>query len=312
MEQLEVVDIAAPEPAPHEVVVAVEAAGVNFVDSVIVSGGYQFSPSLPFVPGSEVAGTIVGVGGAVRGYSPGDSVVASVGSGGWAEQVAVAAARLLRRPPSVSAAVAATVLQSYSTALFALTRRDHIRAGETVLVLGAGGGVGLAAVDVASSLGAQVIAAASTPEKRAAAVAAGATATIDTGTEDLKSRARELSGGGVDVVVDPVGGTLSEPALRALAFTGRYHVIGFAGGSIARIPLNLVLLNSRTLFGIEWGGWVIHHPDAAEEIGAELLEGIVAGRLRPVAPLTRPLAEAGRVLSDLTQRRVTGKMALIP
>jgi NADPH2:quinone reductase len=208
--------------------------------------------------------------------------------------------------------VAATVLQSYSTALYALTRRDALRAGETVLVLGAGGGVGRATVDVASSLGARVIAAASTAAKRSAATAAGAVATIDSATEDLKARARDLSGGGVDVVVDPVGGSLSEPALRALGFGGRYHVVGFAGGSIPKIPLNLVLLNSRTVIGIEWGGWVLHHPEAATEIATEILDGIVAGRLRPVTPECAALSDAPRVLSDVANRRVTGKVALLP
>jgi NADPH2:quinone reductase len=312
LDRLEVGDIEAPEPAADQVVVAVDAAGVNFVDTVILKGGYQFSPRLPFVPGSEVAGTILEVGADVVGWAPGDAIVASPGAGGFAERVAVPARLLLHRPASVAAAVAATVLQSYSTALFALTRRDTVRAGETVLVLGAGGGVGLAAVDVATSLGAQVIAVASTPEKRGMATAAGAVATIDPGVEDLKARARELSGGGVDVVVDPVGGALSESALRALAFTGRYHVIGFAAGSIARIPLNLVLLNSRTVFGIEWGGWVIHHPTAAQEIGAELFEGILTGRLHPVAPHLRSLADAPQALADVAERRVAGKVALLP
>jgi NADPH2:quinone reductase len=312
LEKLAVTDIDPPVPGAGEVVVAVDAAGVNFVDTVILRGGYQFSPTLPFVPGSEVAGTVVEVGSAVAGWSPGDPVVCSVRNGGFAEQVAVAATSLLHRHPAVDVAVAATVLQSYSTALFALTQRDTVRAGETVLVLGAGGGVGLAAVDVATSLGARVIAVASTPEKRAAATAAGAVATIDPGGEDLKVRARELSGGGVDVVVDPVGGALGEPALRSLAFSGRYHVIGFAGGSIPKIPFNLVLLNSRTVFGIEWGGWVIQHPTAAKEIATELFDGIVAGRLHPVAPQTRPLAEAPNALSDLAGRRITGKVALLP
>jgi NADPH:quinone reductase len=312
LERLEVGDIEAPKPSADQVVVAVEAAGVNFVDTVILKGGYQFSPSLPFVPGSEVAGTILEVGSDVVGWAPGDAVVASPGAGGFAERVAVPARLLLHRPASVETAVAATMLQSYSTAVFALTRRDTVRAGETVLVLGAGGGVGLAAVDVATSLGARVIAAASTPEKRTLAITAGAVATIDSSTEDIKARARELSGGGVDVVVDPVGGALSESALRALAFTGRYHVIGFAAGSIARIPLNLVLLNSRTVFGIEWGGWVIHHPAAAQEMAAELFEGILAGRLHPVAPDTRPLTDAALALADVAERRVAGKVALLP
>jgi NADPH2:quinone reductase len=309
---LEITEVEAPVAGADEVVVAIEAAGVNFVDTVILTGRYQFPPKLPFIPGSEVAGTIVEVGAAVEQWRPGDQVVCSVGSGGFAERVAVPADQVVGRPPAVPCAVAATALQSYSTALLALTRRDSIAPGETVLVLGAGGGVGLAAVDVATSLGGRVIAAASTPAKRAAATAAGAVATIDTVAEDVKTRTRELGGGGADVVVDPVGGTLAEPALRSLRFGGRYHVIGFAGGSIPRIPLNLVLLNGRTVIGIEWAGWVSHHPGTAVELGADIVAGIAAGRLHPVAPEVRDLPDAPAVLADLAGRRVTGKVALRP
>jgi NADPH2:quinone reductase len=248
----------------------------------------------------------------VTGVEPGTRVVAQTGAGGFAEFVAAPARSVVALPDGIGAATAATVMQSYSTALFALTVRDHVQEGETVVVLGAGGGVGLASVDVATSLGARVIAVASTGEKRGAAMAAGAVAAIDPAAEDLKLRVRELTDGGADVVVDPVGGALAEPALRALRFGGRFLVVGFAGGAIPRVPLNLVLLNSRTIVGIEWGGWLVHHPGAAADVSREILEGITAGRLHPVAPVVRPLTEAAAVLADLAGRRVTGKVALTP
>jgi NADPH2:quinone reductase len=312
LEDLSVEEVDDPRPAPGQVVIAVEAAGVNFVDMVILAGGYQFSPPLPTVPGSEVAGRVVEVGAGVTEPAIGTRVVATTWRGGFAERVAVDAAACVALPAEVTSAVAATVLQSYSTAFFALTRRDQVRAGEVVLVLGAGGGVGLACVDVARSLGATVIGAASSPAKRAAATAAGAASVIDTSSEDLKVRARELGGGGVDVVVDPVGADLAEPALRALRFGGRYHVIGFAGGAIPRVPLNLVLLNSRTVIGVEWGGWLLRHPATGPDIAAEVIHGIAAGSLRPTRPQERPLHEAAAALADVAGRRVTGKVALIP
>jgi NADPH2:quinone reductase len=308
---LQVEDVEVPTPGPGQVMVAVEAAGVTFVDALLVAGRYQFPIPVPFVPGGEVAGRISAVGAGVPGWRVGDRVVGQPRSGGFAEQVVVASSQVAALPEGVSAPVAATMLQSYLTAVYELTRRDPVRAGEKVLVLGAGGGVGLAVVDVATSLGATVIAAASTAEKRDAATRAGARAVIDTTSEDLKVRARELSGGGVDVVVDPVGGEMAEPALRALSFGGRYHVVGFAAGSIPRIPLNLVLLNSRTIFGVELGGVLPREPELAEQLRAEVISGVAAGRYRPVVPATLPLSSAGAALEALLGRRVTGKLALV-
>jgi NADPH2:quinone reductase len=312
LEDLAVRDVDEPEAGPGQVLVDVEAAGVNFVDTVILTGGYQFAPPLPYVPGSEFAGRTLAVGEGVPEERLGERVVVSAWTGGFAERAVVASGAALALDPALDTAVAATVLQSYSTAVFALTRRDTLQEGEWVLVLGAGGGVGLAAVDVATSLGARVIAAASSPAKREAAVAAGALATIDSRAEDIKARARELSGGGVDVVVDPVGGPAAEPALRALGFAGRYHVIGFAGGAIPRVPLNLVLLNSRTVIGIEWGGWLLHHPEEGPLVSAEVLEGAAKGRFSPVAPERRPLDEAVDVLCRVARGELAGKVALLP
>ena len=257
-DRLEVEDTDALQAGPGQVVVDVRAAGVTFADALIVSGGYQIKPPLPFVPGSEAAGVVAAVGDGVEAWTVGDRVLWS-SLGTFAEQVAVAPEALLPLPEAVSFGQGASFMQSYVTMLFALTRRTIVAAGETVLVLGAGGGVGLAAVDVARALGLRALAAASSKEKLAAAEAMGAEASIAYEDEDLKTRARELSGGGVDVVVDAVGGSHAEPALRALRVGGRYLVLGFASGAIPTLPLNHVLLNNRTVVGVDWGGWAFQH-----------------------------------------------------
>ena len=194
---------------------------------------------------------------------------------------------------------------------FSLTRRTTVNEGETVLVLGAGGGIGLAAVDIAAALGARVIAAASSPEKLEVARSVGATDVINYATEDLKVRAKELSGGGVDVVVDPVGGELAEPALRATGWNGRFLVIGFAGG-IPKLPANLVLLNNRTLVGVDWGAWTGRDQDGQRELLGEVLAAVGDGRLHPPEPHRAPLEDAGRVLQALLDRQLVGKTVLVP
>jgi NADPH2:quinone reductase len=299
-------------PAPHQVVIAVRAAGVNFVDALFVQGRYQIKPPTPFSPGSEVAGDVVAVGESVTGVAVGDRVLAPVGLGGYAEQVAVAAEAVIPLVGAISYARAAAMLQSYSTALFALTRRIAVAPGETVLVLGAGGGVGLATLDVATALGLHTIAAASDDDKLAAARAAGAEHTIRYEDEDLKARARELSGGGVDVVVDPVGGPLAEHALRALRVSGRYLVVGFASGEIPRFPANHVLLNNRAVVGVDWGAWAMHNPEDNRALTHELMGALNEGRLDPPEPTPYPLDEAAKALADLEGRRVTGKLVLVP
>lgn len=298
---------------PGQVVVDVEAAGVNYVDALFVSGSYQIKPALPFVPGSEVAGTVVAVGDGVDDRRPGERVLVSCGLGGYATQVVVGAAQAVPIPDAMGFAEAATFTQSYCTAIFALRERAGFVPGETILVLGAGGGVGLATIDVAQSLGLDVIAAASTHDKRDAAIAMGARAAIDTTSEDLKLRARELTDGrGVDIVLDPVGGDLAEPALRSLGYRGRYVVIGFAGGEIPRLPLNQVLLKNRAVVGVDWGAWGMQHPDQNRAILDELLQRVDSGTLRPPAPTTFPLDRAADALQALLGRMVTGKVALIP
>lgn len=301
-----------PEPAPGQVVVAVEACGVNYVDALFVAGDYQIKPALPFVPGSDIAGRVVAVGEGVAGVEVGQPVAAMAGLGGYSTHVAVPATSLLAVPEALTPTQAAGLVQSYATALFALRERAGLREGETVLVLGAGGGVGLAAIDVATALRARAIGAASSEAKRTAAEAAGADATIDYTTEDLKARARELTGGeGVDVVLDPVGGDTAEPALRSLRWFGRYLVIGFTAG-IPRLPLNQVLLRNRSVLGVDWGAWGIQHPAENRSLLEELFAWAAEGRIHPLEPQTYPLERAADALRDLLGRRLTGKAVLVP
>jgi NADPH2:quinone reductase len=301
-----------PEPGPGQLRVAVAAAGLNYVDALFVRGEYQIKPPLPFVPGSEIAGAVSAVGDGVDGFSKGDRVLAMTGVGGFAECALVAAGAAVPVPDALSDGQAATFVQSYCTALFALRDRGRLRDSESLLVLGAAGGVGRAAIDVGKALGARVIAAASTDEKLAACRALGADECIRYDVEDLKTRARELAGGGVDVVFDAVGDAWSEPALRALGFDGRLLVIGFAGGEIPRLPLNQVLLRNRNVIGVDWGAWMMGHGAQQRALLEELLAWASAGRLHPSEPTHYPLEDAQRALDDLMNRRVNGKAALVP
>jgi NADPH:quinone reductase len=301
-----------PVPGEGQVVVGVRAAGVNFVDGLLCQGQYQIKPPVPFYPGGEIAGEVSAIGDGVSGVAVGDRVLAYTGIGGFAEQVVVPAGSLVAMPARLGFGQAATLIQSYGTILFTLTRRTSVQPGEWVLVLGAGGGVGLAAIDLARALGARVIAAASTKEKLDKALAAGAEATIAYEDEDLKVRARELSGGGVDIVIDPVGGRHSEPALRATGPFGRFCVIGFASGPIASVPLNQVLLNNRTVVGVDWGAWTFRDPTGNREMLAELVAMIGDGRLHPTVPAEYPLDQAAAVMSGLIDRTLSGKVVLVP
>jgi NADPH2:quinone reductase len=312
LETLVVEDRPPPSAGEGQVVVDVRAAGVNFVDGLICQGRYQIKPTTPFVPGSEIAGEVSAVGPGAGVISIGDRVMAFVGFGGFTDQAVVPALSVVPMPDSLDFARGASLIQSYSTMLFTLIRRTAVSPGEWVLVLGAGGGVGLAAVDVATALGGRVIAAASSTDKLDAARAMGAEATINYETEDLKVRARELSGGGVDVVVDPVGGRHSEPALRATRHLGRFCVIGFASGPIAAVPLNQVLLNSRTVVGVDWGGWTFKDPLGNRDLMAQLMDMVGSGRLHPVQPATFPLDQAATVMSGLIDRSIGGKAVLVP
>jgi NADPH2:quinone reductase len=310
-EHLAITERPVPEPGPGEVRIAVEAAGVNYVDGLIAAGRYQIRIDPPFVPGSEVAGIIDAIGADVTGREVGERVFATLGVGGFAEAVVTKASNAVAIPAVLDFARAASFHQSYCTAWFGFTRRTRVNPGEWVLVTGAGGGIGLAAIDVARSVGARVIGVASTEGKRELATSAGAEATIDSEHEDVKVRAREISGGGVDLVYDAVGGPVAEPALRALRHLGRFLVVGFTGG-IPKVPLNLVLLNNRDVVGIEWGGWALRHPDDNRALVEEVLGQIESGALHPVAPQVRKLDEAGQAVADLLGRRAAGKIVLVP
>jgi NADPH2:quinone reductase len=312
LDDLVVVEAPDLAPAPGQVVVDVEAAGVNFVDGLIVQGRYQFTPPLPHTPGTEVAGRVGALGAGVDGLHVGQRVLALPSTGGYASQVVVPAPAVVAIPDSITAGQAAGLVQSYATMLYAFTRRTRVTPGEWIAVLGAGGGVGLAATDLGTALGANVVACASSPQKLALAAAAGAAATIAYEDADLKAAIRDVTGGGADAIVDPVGGPKAESALRSLRWEGRYLVIGFAAGDIPRFPINQILLNSRTVIGIELGGWVRRDPAGYHGLIAELMDLVAAGTVHPVEPIARPLAEAPQLLADLQARAVDGKAVLTP
>jgi NADPH:quinone reductase len=297
-----------------EVVIDMTAAGVNYVDGLVAQGRYQIKPSPPYVPGGELAGVVSSVGPDVTSFSVGQRVAAMTGFNAFAEQIVATELMTFALPDGVADGPAAAMLQSYGTALFALQRRTSVAPGEWVLVLGAGGGVGLACIDVARALGARVIAAASSPEKLAAATAMGAEVTIayEDPDVDLKLAAREASSGGVDVVIDTVGGRHSEPALRATRLFGRFCVVGFAAGPIPTVPLNQVLLNNRSIVGVDWGAWTGLDPAGQQAVLTELVALVDAGSLTPAEPEVRPLDRAVEALDDLLHRRVTGKLVLAP
>lgn len=302
----------APVPAEAEVVIAVEACGVNYVDGLFVTGRYQIKPPRPFVPGNEVAGTITATGPAVDDWQIGDRVLASVGLGGFASAVIAPSKSLARIPERLSTAAAAAFTQSYCTALFALRDRVHLHTDEQLLVLGAAGGVGIAAVQVGKAIGARVIAAASSVQRLDRCLEAGADATIDYSTSDLKDAARAESGGGVDVVFDPVGHDLTEPALRALTEGGRLAIIGFARGDIPRLPTNQVLLRNRSVVGVDWGAWAMKHPDHQRALLDDALAMADRGEIAPPEPTVYPLERAADALDDLLEHRLVGKAVLAP
>jgi NADPH2:quinone reductase len=312
LDQLVIEERPAPELTAGQVRVRVTAAGVNFVDALLVQGQYQIKPPLPYVPGGESVGVVTEVAEGVTSPALGDRVLISSGIGGFATEMVAPADRVWIVPPSFTDGQAATFMQSYMTAYFALKQRARMETGQWLLVLGAGGGVGLAAVDVGRALGLQVIAAASSAEKRAVATSRGAVAVIDSSTEDVKLRAREISGDGVDAVYDPVGGKVGEECLRSLRDDGQFLVIGFASGAIPKLPANHVLLRNRRVTGVDWGGWVARNPAANAGLVAEVTALIADGRLDPVEPVVYPFEDAARALADQQQRRVVGKAVLVP
>lgn len=311
LDDLHVQETPSPVLADGQVRIKVAACGLNFVDSLLVEGRYQVKPAVPFVPGSEITGRIVETGPGVDASMIGRRVFAPVPNGGFADEVVTAANRILPIPDALSDGQGATFMQSYLTAWFAFTRRTQVQAGKTMLVLGAGGGIGLAAVDAGVALGLRVIAAASSEEKRQLALDRGAFATVDVLNDDVKARVRGLAGGGVDIVYDPVGGDLAEPCLRALNAGGEYMVVGFVAG-IPRLPANFVLLLNRTVVGVDWGAWVGRNQGENQKMLIEVMGRIVDGSLRPVEPVAYPMSRAVEAMRDLQNRKVAGKVALLP
>lgn len=297
---------------PGKVVLDVKACGVNFPDTLIIQGKYQFKPEMPFSPGGEVAGVVREVGAGVTHAKVGDRVIAFTGAGGFAEQVAADAAAVIPMPDGMDFATASGFVMTYGTSYHALVDRAQVREGETVLVLGAAGGVGLTAVELGKQLGARVIAAASSKKKLEVCRDYGADETIDYSTEDVRARIKELTGGaGVDVVYDPVGGDLAEPVLRSTAWGGRYLVIGFAAGDIPRVPLNLALLKGCSIVGVFWGAFVQREPARNAEHLRTLATWWSEGRIKPLVSQTYPLEQAARALNDMLERKVVGKVVLV-
>lgn len=305
----------APEPPLGEgmVMLDVKAAGVNFPDILLVEGKYQMKPPTPFVPGMEAAGVISALGDKVQGVKEGDRVIAATMLGAFAEKVPVHFSQVVPMPDSMSFEEGAALTTIYGTSYHALKDRARLKEGETVLVLGAAGGVGIATVQLAKAMGAKVIAAASSDEKLQFCRDNGADETINYTTEDLKARAKELSGGkGVDVVYDPVGGDYAEPALRATGWDARYLVIGFASGPIPKIPLNLALLNSRNIQGVFWGAWAGQNPRANAQNLKEIFDFYEAGKIKPQVSASYALDDYAKAFEDLLERRVKGKVVLTP
>lgn len=310
---LKVDDVPEPKPGAGEILVDVRAAGVNFPEVLLSRGKYQFKPEPPFVPGGECAGVVAAVGDGVTGFSAGDRVAATMINGAFAEKVVVNAAATVKIPETVSFEIAAATLLTYATTIHALVDRANLRAGETLLVLGAAGGVGVAAIQLGKVLGARVIAAASTPEKVAFCKEHGADEGIVYTTEDLKERTKQLTkGDGANVVYDPVGGAFSEQALRAIAWEGRHLVVGFAAGDIPKVPLNLTLLKGCQIVGVFWGSFVMRTPDKNLANANRVFDWVAEAKLRPHVDETLPFSRAQEALERLEQRKVKGKIVLVP
>jgi NADPH2:quinone reductase len=312
-DELALADVPDPVAAAGEAVVKVEAVGLNFFDTLIIAGKYQTKPPFPFSPGGELAGVVESVGAGVTEFAPGDRVMGYTNFNAARERTAVAVSQLVKLPAGLDFERAAALTITYGTAYYALAHRARMRPQETLTVLGASGGVGLAAVELGREMGARVIACASTDDKLAFARAHGAHEAVNYDREDLRAALKRLGGEhGIDVVFDPVGGPYSEPALRSLAWEGRHLVVGFAAGEIPKLPLNLVLLKSCAVLGVFWGQWV--HHDAREYKAAigRLAQWCAEGKLSCHVQQAYPLAQAPQALKALAERRVMGKLLLRP
>lgn len=304
-------DVPSPVAGPGEVVVAVEAASLNFPDLLMIENKYQFKPPLPFSPGCEMAGVVRSIGAGVTGVRPGDRVMAFPGHGAFAEEVKLEAAKLVPIPEGMDFVTASAFLLTYGTSDHALRDRGALRAGESLLVLGAAGGVGLAAVEIGKAMGARVIACASSADKLEVCRQHGADATIDYANEDLRERVKALTDGkGVDVIYDSVGGAYTEPSLRSIAWRGRLLVVGFAAGEIPKIPINLTLLKGCSIVGVFWGDWTRREPRAFAESVRQLGTWYRDGKLRPHVSAKFPLSRAVEALKLLADRKAKGKVVL--
>ncbi len=312
-ETLEVREMPSPEPGKGQVRIKVDGCGVNFPDTLIIEGKYQLKAEPPFSPGGEVAGVIDAVGEGVTGWAPGDAVIAMTGYGGFAEELTADAKALMRRPETMDGVTAAGFSMTYGTSMHALKQRGRLQPGETLLVLGAGGGVGLAAVEIGKLMGAKVIAAASSPAKLEAARAAGADELLDYSDGEIKDKLKKLTGGkGVDVTYDPVGGDMFEQALRATAWKGRVLVVGFASGTIPKVPMNLPLLKGCEIVGVFWGAFRMREPDEDRRNFEQLFAWHAEGKLKPHVSHVLPLEKAPEALRMLMNRQAIGKIVLKP
>jgi NADPH2:quinone reductase len=302
-----------PPLGPGDVRIKVAAAGVNFPDALLIQNKYQFKAVPPFVPGAEVAGTVLAVGARVKHLAVGDAVAALAQVGGYAEEIVTSAEGAMKLPPGFDPVIAAGFGLAYGTTLYALKQRGQLKAGESLLVLGAAGGVGLAAVQLGKRMGARVIAAASSPEKLAVCRAQGADELIDYSKESLKEAVKKLTKGqGADVIYDPVGGALAQDCFSAIAWNGRYLVIGFASGTIPEVALNRLLLKGASAVGVFWGSFVVREPAVNAANFAELFGWIADGSLKPYVSKQYPLADGAQALRDMLERKVTGKVVLVP
>lgn len=313
VERLRVEDVPSPRPGANEVVVEVKASSLNFPDALLVQGLYQVKPPLPFSPGMELAGIVKEVGAGVRGIEPGNRVIASPGRGGFAEECVVAADRVSPLPRGMDFETGSAFVLTYCTSLHALQDCGNLQPGETLVVLGAAGGVGTSAIEIGKAMGARVIAAASSEEKLDFCRKLGADETIDYEKADLRQRILDLtSGKGADVVYDPVGGAYTEAALRATAWRGRLLVIGFASGVIPAVKLNLALLKERSVVGVYWGDWTQHDPQGQRRNVERLAAWFAEGKIKPAVSERVSLDQAPAAMLRLMQRKVKGKVVVVP
>ena len=312
-DELELADLPEPVAGPGEAVVRIKAAALNFFDTLIIAGKYQHKPPFPFSPAAEFSGVVESVGAGVTDVAPGDRVMGNTGWGAAREAVAVPANILVKVPAGLDFDRAAGLTVTYGTTLYALRVRAELKPGETLAALGASGGTGLATVEIGKVMGARVIACASSDKKLEFARAHGATETVNYASEDLRAALKWLGGEhGVDVIYDPVGGPYAEPAVRSMAWNGRYLVIGFAAGEIPKLPLNLVLLKNCDIRGVAWGTWVQREPQAQRELMKDIVNWAAAGKLSAHVHAVYPLADIAAALKAIADRKVMGKIVLRP